>query len=98
MAAFQLPIVAAAAAADSADLAAAARTGLQSAEVEAELARLAAAIERATANTAPVSLPQLRWNERPSWPDKLFFATSRGAARRRKRDTEFEVRAIGRYG
>ena len=38
----------------------------------------------------PVSLPQLDWHEKPSWPDKLFFA-ARGHDRRHAEDAAFRI-------
>ena len=55
-----------------------------------KLDALAATLEAEIVEADPVQLPQLAWHERPSWKDKLFFA-SRGAERRLDSDREFKI-------
>jgi hypothetical protein len=43
-----------------------------------------------------VEFPQLDWHERPSWEDKLYFASQRsGASRRRSADRAFKITPPG---
>jgi hypothetical protein len=43
-----------------------------------------------------VEFPQLDWHERPSWEDKLYFASQMsGASRRRSADRAFKITPPG---
>lgn len=85
VASFRLPIVSK----DTIDDSATAHTRPTSL-LENEIEALALAVEHGTQDAAPVELPQLAWHERPSWIDKLFFA-SRGRDRRHQNDKEFKI-------